>query len=129
MMSLQKVAKARGWDFVAAAVEAGVLGETRETDGRFLKDIRKRMGATCTCLSTLSVRLVVLDVQTHQHQSRSAKQAGNGSGAGGDAQGIELVTRARFDQAMEFFEVEARMLPEVREFEGLEQDEHFRRCL
>lgn len=51
----------------------------------------------------------------------AAVQTCHGSGAAGDSQGIELLTRARFDHAVEFFEIEARVLPEIREIEGLEQ--------
>jgi len=71
----------------------------------------------------------MLDVQADQQKSRAAEQACHGSGAGGDAQGVELVSRARFDHSVEFFEVEAGVLPEVGKFEGLKQDEHFCRRL
>lgn len=71
----------------------------------------------------------MLDVQADQHQGWAAEQACHGSGAAGNSLGIELLTCAQFDHAVKFFEIEARMLPVVREVEGLEQDEHFCRRL
>ena len=73
----------------------------------------------------LLVSLVVLDMQTHQHQGRPLAQTGNDARRAANPEGIELCPAGRFNHAMQFFEVEAGVVPELRQVKGVRKLEHF----
>lgn len=63
----------------------------------------------------------MLDMQADQNDGRSVKKAGNRAGTAGHAQGVELFAGGRFDQAMQFFEVQSGVPQKLGEIERHQQ--------
>ena len=75
-----------------------------------------------------AVGLVVLWLKTHQHQGRTVTNAHYGSGARCDPERVKLLAGHRFNHPLQFFEVQAAVLPQLGKFERLQKNKHLGRC-
>ena len=69
----------------------------------------------------LAICLVVLGVEADKHYGGALQQAGDGAGALGNPERVELLAGHRFDHAVQLFEIEAGMGPELGKLKLLEE--------
>ena len=84
-----------------------------------------KVNRVCIPVFSLPICLVMLHMQSDKHQSRPLVQADNSTGGAADPQGIKLFPAAWFNHAMQFFEVEAGVAPELWQVKGVKKLEHF----